>query len=181
MRTEIFSGLTLSQLGAAALHLAVLVGIQRGLGRLAKILEVDRLALLNDRSTKTAVVRALVTRFDLWIWGYGLYTLLAWHFNGVLASAFGQGWASPTTVGDAAGNHYSRSQSVGRQVDLCNKRTIARFGGRRFLSLGRALLPYCARTHCKSASHWSPRFLRLAVLVCRAPSQRVLATSSTRW
>jgi small-conductance mechanosensitive channel len=95
MRTEITSGLTLVQLGAAALHLAILVGLQRLLDRLAKILKVDRLALVNERSTKTAVVRALVTRFDLWIWGCGLYTLLAWHFNGLLGSAFGQGWASP--------------------------------------------------------------------------------------
>jgi small-conductance mechanosensitive channel len=98
MRTEIISGLTLAQLGAAALHLAVLVGIQRALNRVAKILRVDRLAMVNDRSTKTAVVRALLTRFDLWIWGCGVYTLLAWHFNGLLGSTMGQDWGSPARL-----------------------------------------------------------------------------------
>jgi small-conductance mechanosensitive channel len=92
MRTEIMSGLTLGQLGAAALHLAVLVGIQRALDRVAKILRVDRLAIVNDQSTKTAVLRAILTRLDLWIWGCGLYTLLAWHLNGLLASAVGRDW-----------------------------------------------------------------------------------------
>jgi hypothetical protein len=31
------------------------------------------------------MVRALLTRFDLWLWGCGVYTLLAWHFDRVLA------------------------------------------------------------------------------------------------
>jgi small-conductance mechanosensitive channel len=95
MHTEIISGLTLGQLGTAALHLAVLVGVQRVLDRLAKVLRVDRLAMVNDQSTKTAVVRAFLTRFDLWIWGCGLYTLLAWHLGGLLAKSLGQEWASP--------------------------------------------------------------------------------------
>jgi small-conductance mechanosensitive channel len=95
MRTEIINGLTLSQLGAAALQLALLFGIQRALDHVAKFLRVDRLAMVNDRSTKTAVVRAVVTRFDLWIWGCGLYTLLAWHLNGLLTSAVGHDWGLP--------------------------------------------------------------------------------------
>src|SRR5271166_5707511 len=93
---EIISGVNLSQVAAGLLHLAVLLAIQRALDRLAKKLRVDRLSLVNDRSTKTAVVRALLTRFDLWIWGCGLYTLLAWHFNGLLSSALGPAWAAPT-------------------------------------------------------------------------------------
>ena len=95
MQTEIISGVNLSQVAAGLLHLAVLWAIQHGLDWLAKSLRVDRLSLVNDRSTKTAVVRALLTRFDLWIWGCGLYTLLTWHFNGLLSSAFGPGWATP--------------------------------------------------------------------------------------
>jgi small-conductance mechanosensitive channel len=95
MRIEIISGLTLSQLGVAALQLAILVVFQRTLNRVARILQADRLSMVNDRSTKTAVVRALITRFDLWVWGCGLYTLLAWHFSGLLSSVLGENWASP--------------------------------------------------------------------------------------
>jgi len=93
MRTEIISGLTLGQLGAAALQLAILVGFQRVLDRLARILQADRLSIVNDRSTKTAVVRALITRLDLWVWGCGLYTLFAWRFSGLLTPLLGQNWA----------------------------------------------------------------------------------------
>ncbi len=95
MRTEIISGVNLSQAAAGLLHLTVLFAIQHALDWLAKNLRVDRLSMVNDRSTKTAVVRALLTRFDLWIWGCGLYTLLAWHFNGLVSSAVGPGWATP--------------------------------------------------------------------------------------
>src|SRR5271157_3104032 len=95
MWTEIITGLKLSQIAVAVLHLGVLLGIQYALNWLAKNLRVDRLSLLNDRSTKSAVVRALLTRFDLWIWGCGLYTLLTWHFNGLVSSAFGPAWATP--------------------------------------------------------------------------------------
>ncbi len=95
MQTEIISGLTLGQAGAAVLQLSLLVAFQYGLDRLAKVLQVDHLAMVNDRSTKTAVVRALVTRLDLWIWACGIYTLLAWHLNGLLTSATGQDWELP--------------------------------------------------------------------------------------
>ena len=95
MQTEIVAGISLGQMSAGVLHLAVLLGIQYGLDRLAKILGVDRLSLVNDRSTKTAVVRALLTRFNLWVWGCGLYTLLAWHFNGLVVSILGPDWAQP--------------------------------------------------------------------------------------
>jgi small-conductance mechanosensitive channel len=95
MQTEIISGLNLGQIAAGLLQFAALLIIQHGLDRLAKRLHVDRLSLVNDLSTKTAVVRALLTRFDLWIWGCGLYTLLAWHFNGLLSSVLGPTWATP--------------------------------------------------------------------------------------
>src|SRR5258708_354785 len=95
MRTEIISGLSLSQIAASLLHLALLLAIQHALDLLAKKLRVDRLSLVNDPGTTTAVIRALLTRFDLWIWGCGLYTLLAWHFNGLLGPVFGPGWATP--------------------------------------------------------------------------------------
>jgi hypothetical protein len=52
----------LSQVAAGLVHLAVLLAIQQALDRLAKKLHVDSLSLVNDRSTKTAVVRALLTR-----------------------------------------------------------------------------------------------------------------------
>jgi small-conductance mechanosensitive channel len=95
MQTEIVTGMSLGQMAAGVLHLAVLLGIQYALDRLAKILGVDRLSLVNDRSMKTAVVRALLTRFNLWVWGCGLYTLLAWHFNGLVVSILGPDWAQP--------------------------------------------------------------------------------------
>jgi small-conductance mechanosensitive channel len=96
MGTQIQSGLNMIQLAAAAVHLGVLLGIQRLLTQLAKYLRVDRLSLVNDRSTKSAVIHAILTRLDLWIWGCGLYTLLAWHFGESLSFLFGQNWASPT-------------------------------------------------------------------------------------
>jgi small-conductance mechanosensitive channel len=89
------SGLSFSQIVAGLLHLAFLLVIQHALDRLAKNLRVDRLSLVNDRGTRTAVIRALLTRFDLWVWGCGVYTLLAWHLNGLLASALGPSWATP--------------------------------------------------------------------------------------
>jgi small-conductance mechanosensitive channel len=95
MRTEILCGLSLSQIAIGFLHFAILLVIQHALDLLAKKLRVDRLSMINDRSTRTAVVRALVTRLDLWIWGCGLYTLLAWHFNRLLAPALGTSWATP--------------------------------------------------------------------------------------
>ena len=95
MRTEIISGLTLGQLVGAVLQLAILVGFQRVLDRVARILQADRLSILNNRSTKTAVFRALITRLDLWVWGCGLYTLFAWQFSGLLTPLLGQNWASP--------------------------------------------------------------------------------------
>src|SRR3984957_12372201 len=95
MQTKIISGLNLGQIAAGLLQFAALLIIQHGLDRLAKRLHVDRLSLVNDLSTRTAVVRALLTRLDLWIWGCGLYTLLAWHFNGLLAPVLGPGWATP--------------------------------------------------------------------------------------
>jgi small-conductance mechanosensitive channel len=95
MRTEIISELTLSQITFGLLQLALLLLIQHALDRLAKKLHVDRLSCVNDRTTRTAVVRALLTRLDLWIWGCGLYTLLAWHLNGLLAPVLGPGWATP--------------------------------------------------------------------------------------
>jgi small-conductance mechanosensitive channel len=95
MQTEIISGVTFSQIAIGLLQLALLLVIQRALDRLAKRLRVDRLSLVNDRGTRTAVVRALLTRFDLWIWGCGVYTLLAWHFNRLLAPTLGPNWATP--------------------------------------------------------------------------------------
>jgi small-conductance mechanosensitive channel len=95
MQTEIISGLSLSQVAFGLLQLALLLVIQHALDRLAKNLRVDHLSCINDRSTRTAVVRALLTRFDLWLWGCGIYTLLAWHFNRLLIPVFGSGWATP--------------------------------------------------------------------------------------
>ena len=71
------------------------MAIQLALDRLAKKLRVDRLSLVNDKSMKTAVVRAVLTRLDLWVWGCGLYTLLAWHFDGLVSSILGPDWATP--------------------------------------------------------------------------------------
>jgi small-conductance mechanosensitive channel len=95
MQTEIISGVTFTQITIALLQLVLLLVIQHALDRLAKRLRVDRFSLFNDRSTRSAVIRALLTRLDLWIWGYGVYTLLAWHFDGLLAPTLGPNWATP--------------------------------------------------------------------------------------
>ena len=127
MGTEIISGVNLSQVAAGLLHLAVLSAVQHGLGWLAKSLRVDRLSLVNDRSTKTAVVRALLTRFDLWIWGCGLYTLVAWHFNGLVSSVVGPGWATPArqTAVLQAITILALSSLGGRLIYVTNRRLRA--------------------------------------------------------
>jgi small-conductance mechanosensitive channel len=132
MRTDIVSGLNLNQIAVGLLHLAVLFGIQHGLDRLAKTLRVDRLSMVNDRSTKAAVIRALLTRFDLWIWGCGLYTLLAWHFNRLLSSALGVNWA-PTQARQAdilqAITLLALSSLAGRLIYVTNRRLRALAAG----------------------------------------------------
>ena len=95
MGREIIEGVTWGQMMAGILQLALLLAIQHALDRLARNLHVDRLSLVNDRGIKKAVVRALLTRFDLWIWCCGGYTLLAWHFNGLISSVLGAAWATP--------------------------------------------------------------------------------------
>jgi small-conductance mechanosensitive channel len=131
MRTEIISGLSLSQIAASLLHLALLLAIQHALDLLAKKLRVDRLSLVNDPGTKTAVIRALLTRFDLWIWGCGLYTLLAWHFNGLLSYALGSGWATPDRQGAIlqAITVLALSSLLGRLIYVTNRRLRALAAG----------------------------------------------------
>ena len=131
MQTEIVTGISLGQMAAGVLHLAVLLGIQYGLDRLAKILGVDRLSLVNDRSTKTAVVRALLTRFNLWVWACGLYTLLAWHFNGLVVSILGPDWAQPArqTAILQAITVLALSSLAGRLIYVTNRRLRASAAG----------------------------------------------------
>jgi small-conductance mechanosensitive channel len=131
MRSEIMSGVSLGQVLAGLLHLAILFAIQSVLDRLAKKLRVDRLSLVNDRSTKTAVIRALLTRFDVWIWGCGLYTFLAWHFNGVVSSAFGMDWAPPARQAGILQiiTLLTLSSLVGRLIYVTNRRLRALAAG----------------------------------------------------
>jgi small-conductance mechanosensitive channel len=131
MRTEIMTGLNLSQVLAGLLHLAILFAIQRACDQLAKSLRVDRLSLINDRSTKTAVIRALLTRFDLWIWGCGLYTLLAWHFNGLVSSALGKNWAPPARQAEILQiiTLLALSSLAGRLIYVTNRRLRALAAG----------------------------------------------------
>lgn len=131
MLTEIVSGISLGQIAAAVLHLAVLLGIQYALDRLTKILGVDRLSLVNDQSTKTAVIRALLTRFNLWIWGCGLYTLLAWHFNGWMLAILGPDWAQPArqTAILQAITILAVSSLAGRLIYVTNRRLRALAAG----------------------------------------------------
>jgi small-conductance mechanosensitive channel len=136
MQTEIISGVTFTQIATGLLQLAVLLVIQHSLDRLAKRLRVDRLSLFNDRSTRTAVLRALLTRFDLWIWGCGVYTLLAWHFNRLLMPALGPNWATP-----------------GRQAAILQAITIlalSSLGGRLIYVTNRRLRALAAG----DSSHW---------------------------
>jgi small-conductance mechanosensitive channel len=131
MWTEIISGLKLSQIAIGILHLGVLLGIQHALDRLAKNLRVDHLSLVNDPSTKSAVVRAILTRFDLWIWGCGLYTLLAWHFSGLVSSTLGPGWATPArqTAILQAITILALSSLGGRLIYVTNRRLRALAAG----------------------------------------------------
>jgi hypothetical protein len=95
MHTELSLGIGPIQVVAIFFHVGVLVIVQQLLDRLAKVLRVDRLSLINDTSTRTVVVRALLTRFDLWIWASGVYTLAAWHLSPLLDPLLGAGWATP--------------------------------------------------------------------------------------
>ena len=94
MHTETMQGIGPLQVLAILFHLGILIIIQQLWNRLAKQLRVDRLSLVNDRSTRTAVVRALMTRTAFWIWACGLYTLFAWHLNGFLSPLLGPDWAT---------------------------------------------------------------------------------------
>ena len=131
MQTEIIGGLNLSQAAAGFMHLMVLLASQRALDLFAKSLRVDRLSLVNDRSTKTAVIRALLTRLDFWIWGCGLYTLLAWHFNGLVSFALGPGWATPARLAAMlqAITILALSSLGGRLIYVTNRRLRACVAG----------------------------------------------------
>jgi small-conductance mechanosensitive channel len=131
MGTEIMSGLSLSQVLAGLLHLAILFAIQRALDGLAKKLRVDRLSMINDRGTKAAVIRALLTRFDLWIWGCGLYTLFAWHFNRSVSSALGKDWAPPARQAEILQiiTLLALSSLAGRLIYVTNRRLRALAAG----------------------------------------------------
>ena len=95
MHAELFRGIGPIQILAIFFHVGILVIVQQLLDRLAKVLRADRLSLVNDQSTRTAVVRALLTRFDLWIWACGMYTLTAWHLSTLFDPLLGAGWATP--------------------------------------------------------------------------------------
>jgi small-conductance mechanosensitive channel len=136
MQNEIISGVTFTQIATALLQLVLLLVIQYALDRLAKGLRVDRLSLYNDRSTRSAVIRALLTRLDLWLWGCGVYTLLAWHFNRLLMPALGPDWATP-----------------GRQAAILQAITIlalSSLGGRLIYVTNRRLRALAAG----DSSHW---------------------------
>jgi small-conductance mechanosensitive channel len=95
MHFELSRGIGPVQVLAILLHIGMLFFIQQLLDRVARRLRVDGLSLINDRSTRTAVIRALLTRFDLWIWVCGLYTWVAWHFSPFLYPFLGTDWATP--------------------------------------------------------------------------------------
>ena len=95
MHAELFRGIGPIQIVAIFFHVGILVIVQQLLDRLAKVLRADRLSLVNDQSTRTAVVRALLTRFDLWIWACGMYALAAWHLSTLFDPLLGAGWATP--------------------------------------------------------------------------------------
>jgi hypothetical protein len=131
MRTEITSEVSLSQIGASLLRLALLLLIQHALDRLAKKLHVDRLSLVNDRGTRTAVLRALLTRLDLWIWGCGVYTLFAWQFNQLLVPTLGPNWATPDRQAAIlqAITIFALSSLGGRLIYVTNRRLRALAAG----------------------------------------------------
>ncbi len=131
MRTEIISGLNLGQFAAGLLHLSVLLVFQFGVNRLAKKLRIDRLSLVNDRRMKTAVIRSLLTRFDLWVWGCGLYTLLAWHFNALVSPVLGPHWATPARQASALQviTVLALSSLVARLIYVTNRRLRALAAG----------------------------------------------------
>jgi hypothetical protein len=60
MHAELFRGIGPIQIVAIFFHVGILVIVQQLLDRLAKVLRADRLSLVNDQSTRTAVVRALL-------------------------------------------------------------------------------------------------------------------------
>ena len=131
MHTELLRGIGPIQILAIFFHVGVLVIVQQLLDRLARVLRVDRLSLINDASTRTAVVRALLTRFDLWIWVCGIYTLAAWHLNTLLDPLLGAGWAAPPRqISMLKGiSVLAISSLVGRLIYVSNKRLRALAAG----------------------------------------------------
>jgi small-conductance mechanosensitive channel len=125
------SGLSLSHVLVGLLHLAILFAIQHALDWLAKNLRVDPLSMVNDRGTKAAVIRALLTRFDLWIWGCGLYTLFAWHFNRLVSSVLGKDWAPPARQAEILQiiTLLALSSLAGRLIYVTNRRLRALAAG----------------------------------------------------
>jgi hypothetical protein len=131
MHTELFRGIGPIQILAIFLHAGILVIIQQLLDRLAKMLRVDRLSLINDPSTRTAVVRALLTRFDLWIWACGIYTLAAWLLSTLLDPLLGAGWATPARQISMLKviSVLAISSLVGRLIYVSNRRLRALAAG----------------------------------------------------
>jgi hypothetical protein len=64
---------------AIAGQIALLYVAQLGFNWLTRKLEIDRLTLVANKSRCKAVLRALITRLNVWLWICGIYTTIAWH------------------------------------------------------------------------------------------------------
>jgi small-conductance mechanosensitive channel len=64
---------------AVAGQIALLYVAQLGFNWLTRKLEIDRLTLVANKSRRKAVLRALITRLNVWLWICGIYTTIAWH------------------------------------------------------------------------------------------------------
>ena len=124
MLNEPFFGISVLQGAACVVHLAVLIGIEYGLGRLIKWCRVDRLSLLNAQSVWAAILRAILTRLQGWVWLCGLYTLFIWYFRPALPPGMRQGWVATAREGDVllAFTVLALSSLLGRVIYVSNRR-----------------------------------------------------------
>ncbi|HEY0791965.1 MAG TPA: mechanosensitive ion channel family protein [Chthoniobacterales bacterium] len=118
-----FGTISLLQGAACVAHVAVVLGLEHGLSRLIKWWRVDRLSLLENRKVWPAILRAVLTRLQGWVWLCGFYTLFTWHFKPALPPGLRHGWVATAQESDVllAFTVLTLSSLLGRVVYVSNR------------------------------------------------------------
>jgi small-conductance mechanosensitive channel len=124
MPNELLTNLGPLHLAAGAAHLAVLVLLQRGLSGWIRLWRVDRLSLITNQGTRPAILRAVLTRLQVWLWLCGLYTLFAWYLKPTLLPQLGGSWLMTARQTDVliALTILALSSLFGRVLYVSNRR-----------------------------------------------------------